>query len=307
MDEICLALGGGGVKGIAHLGVIRVLEEQGFVIRAIAGTSAGGLVGALVASGYTSAQIENLLTHLANPRIFSRGPNEGAALLGLHGLNQILLDEIGERTFEQLAFPFACTAVDLHTSQEVILANGPLVDAVMATIAVPGVFPPKTIGGYLLVDGAVLDPVPVALARWLAPSLPIIAVCLHSAPEKWADIPSRLSFPEVAPIPRPLLDQFTRMRVGQALEIFVNSIDITSRMLAELRMRQDHPDVIIRPDVEQFGMLDNVNPQELIKIGEDAARAALPEIRTVLTWSNQLSRLFRRAVPPGMVLPTGNE
>jgi NTE family protein len=302
MDEIVLALGGGGAKGAAHIGVARVLEREGFNIRAIAGTSAGGLVGALLAAGYTSFQIEELLSELNNPRLFSRGPNDGPALLGLQGLNQILLDEIGGRTFEQLRIPFACTAVDLNSSQEVILAQGSLLEAVLATVAVPGVFPPRQVGEYLLVDGSVLDPVPVALARWLTPALPIIAVCLHPAPEKWAHIPPRFSLPESAPIPRPLLEQFAKMRFGQAFQIFVSSIDTSARMLTELRLQQDHPDVIIRPDVVKYGMLDRVNLAELVKLGEEATLQALPEIRQALSWSNQLSRFFRRADPPGHVL-----
>jgi NTE family protein len=301
MDEIVLALGGGGARGAAHIGVARVLEREGFNIRAIAGTSAGGLVGALLAAGYTSFQIEELLSELNNPRLFSRGPNDGPALLGLQGLNQILLDEIGNRTFEQLRIPFACTAVDLRSSQEVILAQGSLLEAVLATVAVPGIFPPRQIGEYLLVDGSVLDPVPVALARWLAPTLPIIAVCLHPAPEKWAHIPSQFSFPENAPIPRPLLEQFAKMRFGQAFQIFVNSIDTSARMLTELRLQQEHPDIIIRPDVVKYGMLDRVNLAELVQLGEEATLQALPEIRQALSWSNQLSRFFRRADLPGRV------
>lgn len=301
MDEVVLALDGGGVKGIAHVGVIRVLEKEGFRVRAIAGTSVGGLIGALFASGCASSDIENLLSAFNNPRLFSRGHNEGPALLGLHGLNQVLIDAIGDRTFDNCAIPFACTAVDLNLSQEVILAKGSLLDAVMATIAVPGIFPPRQIGNYLLVDGAVMDPVPVALARWLAPAFPIIAVCLTPAPEKWAHLPPQINIPDPSPIPRQLLDQFSRMRFGQAFQIFVNSIDTTSRMLAELRLQQDHPDVIIRPAVEQFGILDRVDPQELILIGEMAARKALPEIHQALSWSNQITRYFKRAEPPGTI------
>jgi NTE family protein len=304
MDEIALALGGGGAKGVAHVGIIRVLEKEGFAIRAVAGTSAGGLVGALLASGYDSYRIEQILSGINNPRLFSRAHHDGPSLLGLQGLNQIMLAEIGERTFDQLEFPFACTAVDILTSQEIILAQGRLMDALMATIAVPGIFPPFQIGEFLLIDGGVLDPVPVALARWLAPHLPIIAVCLHPSPERWAHIPQRMVMPDSAPIPKPIFDQFVKMRFGQAFQIFVNSIDTTSRMLAELRLQQERPDVIIRPQVENFGMLDRIDPAELIQIGEDAARKALPEIREALKWSNQISRYFRKAEPPGKVIPT---
>jgi NTE family protein len=307
MDEIALALGGGGVKGIAHIGVIRVLEQEGFDVRAVAGTSAGGLVGALLASGCTSYQIEKALNGLSNPHLFSRSPNDGPALVGLQGLNQLLLNEIDDLLFDELKIPFACTSVDLHTNQEVILAQGSVLDALMATVAVPGIFPPRQIGQYSLIDGGVLDPVPVALARWLAPSMPIIAVCLQSVPEKWAHLHQQSYIPAQTPIPRPLLDQFAKMRLGQAFQIFVSSFDITTHMLAELRMQQDHPDVIIRPDVDKFALFDLVDPAELISLGEAAARQALPEIRQALSWSNQLSRYFRHSDLPGKVLPTTME
>jgi NTE family protein len=303
MDEIALALGGGGAKGAAHVGVVRVLEQEGIAIRAISGTSAGGLVGALVASGYDSFHIEDILSGISNPRLFSRAHHDGPSLLGLQGLSQIFLEEIGDKTFDQLEIPFACTAVDLPSSQEMILAQGCLMDALMATIAVPGIFPPFQFGEYQLVDGAVLDPVPVALARWLAPHLPIIAVCLHSSPEKWAHLPQRIINTDSFPLPRPILEQFAKMRFGQAFQIFVNSIDTTSRMLAELRMQQERPDVIIRPAVESFGLLDRIDPAELIQIGVEAATNALPEIRQAMKWSNQISRYFRKADPPGKVLP----
>lgn len=303
MDEVVLALGGGGVKGIAHVGVMRVLEKEGFKVHAIAGTSVGGLVGALHASGHTSDEIDGLLKELNNPRLFSRSHHDGPALMGLHGLNQVLLDVIGDCTFEECVIPFACTAVDLSLSQEVVLAKGSLIDALMATMAVPGIFPPRQIGSYLLVDGAVMDPVPVALARWLAPTYPVIAVCLTPTPEKWAHLPPQINMPEPSPIPLPrqLIEQLRRMRFSQAFQIFVTSNDTTSRMLAELRMQQEHPDVIIRPAVEQFGIFDRVDPQELILIGEMAARKALPEIRQALSWSNQITRYFKRAEPPGTV------
>lgn len=307
MNEIALALGAGGIKGIAHIGVVRVLMQEGFNIRAIAGTSAGGLVGALIAAGFTPDRIEGLLGSINDPGIFARNPDDGPSLLGLAGLNQILINEIQDRVFENLHIPFACTSVDINTSQEVILAQGSLVDAVMATIAVPGIFPPRQIGNFTLVDGGVLDPVPVSLARWLAPSLPIVAVCLQPPPEKWAHIPHQESLPSIPPIPRPLLHQFAKMRIGQAIHIFVESFDTSTRMLAELRLQQDRPEVIIRPKVEKYGILAMANPPELIKLGEDAAREHLPQIREALSWSSQLGRIFRRAGPPGKVLPAVTE
>jgi NTE family protein len=302
MNDVVLALGGGGAKGIAHVGILRVLEAEGFTIHAVAGTSAGGMVGALIACGYNSYDIEKVLSGLSNPRLFTRGPNDGPSLMGLQGVSEALIEAIGNRTFDQLSIPFACTAVDVNKSQEVILAQGLVHEALLATAAVPGIFPPRRMGDYLLVDGGVLDPVPVGLARWLAPSYPIIAVCLHPAPEKWAQLPTQLAIPDQAPFPKPLLEQFAKMRLGQAFQIFINSFETTGRMVAELRMQQDHPDVIIRPDVAAYGLLDQVKTQELIKIGEAAALQALPEIKQALSWSNKVSRYFRRSELPGKMV-----
>ena len=303
MDEIVLALGGGGIKGIAHVGVIRVLEEEGFKIRAIAGTSAGGLVGSLVASGLNSYDIEKLLHEYNTPRIFGRNHNDGPSLLGLAGIAELLAKTMPDMNFEDCVVPFACTAVDLEKSQEVILAKGPLIDAILATMAVPGVFPPRQIGQFTLVDGAVMDPVPVTLARWLAPASPVVAVCLSPSPDKWAHLSAQLHVPVSTPLPKQIIEQFSRMRFGQALQIFAHSIETTSRVLSELRLQQDRPDVLIRPAVENFGMLDQVDPHELILIGELACRQSLSEIRQALSWSNQISRYFKKPQPPEAIMP----
>ena len=300
MAELALALGGGGVKGLAHIGVLKVLEKEGFKIDAIAGTSAGGIVGALYASGCSLNEIEKIVERQKSHNFFSRFSFDGPSLLGVQGLFQILTDSLGDCRFEDLSIPFACTAVDLNNSEEIILAHGNVIDAILATIAIPGIFPPRHLNNYLLVDGGVMDPVPVSLARWLSPSSPVVAVCLSPAPDAWAQLPDP-HVPTSASIPRPILEQFARLRIGQALQIFYKSIDTTSRMIAELRMQIDKPEVIIRPQVERFGLLDNVDTRELIALGEAAAEAALPEIRQVLSWANQLTRYFRRSHAPGKV------
>lgn len=304
MAEIALALGGGGVKGIAHIGVIKVLEKEGFKISAVAGTSAGGIIGALLSAGYHSSEMMKVVERLKAPHFFSRSPFDGPSLMGVQGGVQVLTDFLGDRHFDDLAIPFACTAVDLNTSQEIILAHGSLVEAILATIAVPGVFPPRQVGEYTLVDGGVLDPVPVALVRWMAPSSPVLAVCLSPSPEGWATLPD-IHVPPTSPIPRPILEQVARMRIGQAFQIFIKSYDVTSRMVAELRLQIEKPEVLIRPDVARFGILDDthrINTRELVEMGEAAAKAALPQIHQALSWSNQLSRHFRRTSAPGKVL-----
>ncbi|MDZ4159357.1 MAG: patatin-like phospholipase family protein [Anaerolineaceae bacterium] len=296
MTEIALALGGGGVKGVAHLGVIRCLEQAGFKIRAIAGTSAGGLIGSIYAAGYTPDEIVEVLSKVDQKFLFKRNSPEEPSLLGLQGVTLTLTQLLGSRSFDDLSIPFGCTAVDLETSLEVILTRGRVIDAVLATIAVPGIFPPMQINGARLIDGAVLDPVPVSLARWLAPTLPVVAVCLSPSPRGWAQL-KPLTLPPNTPIPAPIIDQFARLRVGQAFQIYIKAIETTSHMLAELRMQIDKPEVIIRPDVDHIGYLDPINPQDLIAIGEQAACEKLQHIRESLSVINQLNRKLRRTNP----------
>jgi NTE family protein len=301
MPEIALALGGGGVKGMSHIGVYRVLEKEKIKITAIAGTSAGGLIGAFIAAGYSSAEIESVVSAFNSPSFFARNPNDPPSILGVQGGVKILEEHLGNLKFEDLSIPFACTAVDLNSSQEIILAHGSVVESLLATIAIPGILPPRLIGGYYLVDGAVLDPVPVSLARWLAPSYPVVAVCLTPSPDQWAHLPE-IHVPASSPIPRPILEQFARLRIGQSIQIFIKSTDTTARMLAELRLEKEKPEVLLRPDVAKFGLLDDVDPAKVIQAGVEAAEIALPAIREALSWSSKISRYFRRPESPGKFL-----
>jgi NTE family protein len=295
--DVSLALGGGGVKGLAHIGVIASLEAAGVHVRAIAGTSVGSLVGALYASGMRPERMASMMRNTAPQRLFSRLPEDGPSLLGFGGIAQILSRELGNLRFGDLKIPFACTSVDVNSATEVILMDGPIVDAVLASSAVPGVFPARQHGDALLVDGAVLDPVPVSTARWLAPSLPVVASVLSPEPSGWGgDAPIRLPYSNS--LPGRVIEQISRMRYAQAFNIFVQSMDITSHMLTELRLEIDRPEVIIRPDLSAYSMLQDVAPDELIQIGREAADDMMPVLRNANSWRGQISRRIRRVSPP---------
>jgi len=300
--ELTLALGGGGIKGISHVGVIRCLENAGFMIGAIAGTSAGAVIGAAYAAGYSPDQLAEKIKEIDQSGLFDRSPDDGPSLLGLKGFSKFLDDLFANLTFDDLRIPFACTAVDLKTEREIILTKGRVIDAVRASMAIPGIFPPIQMGDALLVDGAVVDPVPVAAARWLLPNHPVIAVCLSPIPDKWAGIPHS-SLPTPIPIPRPIMDRFSHLRLAQAFEIFIESIDITSRMVSELRLQIEKPDVIIRPKVSQYKLLDRVKSQELVAEGERSTKEALAEIQNSFNWFQQFQRGFRHPKLSGFIDP----
>lgn len=295
--EISLALGGGGVKGIAHIGVLQSLETAGINVRAISGTSVGAMVGALYASGCSPAEIEGLLNNVDTHQMFRRMPQDHSSLLGFAGLTKTLIDALGDSNFEDLHIPFACTAVDTRTCSEVILHKGLVIESILASSAVPGIFPPREMGDALLIDGGILDPVPVNLARSLAPGLPVVAVALNPPQEAWSDQPAGFQIHINTPIPSPIIDQLSRMRIGQAFSLFVQSVDISGRMLTELHLQVDQPDVVIRPDTSRYGILDQINPEEIIEIGRVACDQAIPEIRKASSWSGRFIRRLRHVKP----------
>ncbi len=284
--EISLALGGGGSKGFAHLGVLRCLEQQGYQIRAISGTSAGGIVAAIYAAGYTPEEMAVRFQQVDQSNFYRREPGDGPALLGVAGLNQLTREMLGERTFEDLKIPCALTAVDLHTEQEVILRRGRVVDAILATTALPGIFPPRAWEQYYLVDGGLLDPVPVAPVRALAPHLPVVAVVLSNMDPE----PLNIAEPPEILASFPLLRQIARLRVAQAFNVFLHSMDISSRYLTMMRLKIDQPEVVIQPELKDVGLLDKVDIEEIAARGETAARAVLPELSRKTGWLSRLGR-----------------
>lgn len=292
MMNITLALSGGGVKGFAHIGAIRTLEKEGYHIRGVAGTSAGGLVGALYAAGYSPDEMEDRLQDIDQGTLFSRLHGDGPSLLGFSGVSSILSSLLGARTFDDLRLPLAITATDLSTGLPVIIKSGRLIDSVLATSAVPGVFPPRLQDGHMLVDGAVTNPIPVAEARALFPHVPVVAVVL-SPPLGWqkdAGIKSSETIP-VLMTNLPLVYRMAgRLRLAQAFNIFINSMDLTGLVMLDKQLKLEQPEVIIRPELGLIGMVDKVDIPELIKAGERATYQALPEIRQVTSWHYRLKR-----------------
>ena len=275
MTRITLALGGGGSKGYAHLGVIRALEELGFEIRAVAGTSAGAMAGALYAAGFSPAKILDRAASIRQEDMFGFG--RGPGLLSAAGIQHVLEEFIGEMEFSDLRIPCALTAVDLKEMKEIIIREGKVIDGLMASTAIPGIFPPKLMGDRVLVDGMVLNPVPVDAARDLAPRLPVVAVTLTPEPERW-----KVTSPWEKQPANPLLRPISRLRIAKAFDVYLRSMDITLHMLGEIKLELEQPEVLIRPDVAQIGSLDRVDVHRVADLGEQAVlekKAALKKLK----------------------------
>ena len=299
--KISLALGGGGTKGFAHIGVIRQLEKEGFEIDAIAGTSAGGIVGALYAFGISVNEIIKLSSRLKFTDIFQRSSDDAPSLLGLGGLYKELENTFGDSTFDDLKIKFAAVSVDTVSGTPIIMNEGKIVDAVKATTAVPGIFPAMKFGDLNLVDGGVLDPVPVSTARWLNPDLPVVAVNLIPPLDRWPETP-RMDIPPFVPIPQFIIDQLNQFRLGQAMHVFINSMEIMMNMVTELRIKVDKPDILIRPDVFNYTMFSKVEVDTMVKIGEDAVKRHADELTKMFGIANRASRWLRVAKKPGKTI-----
>ncbi len=287
--DICLALGGGGARGLAHIGVLYALEKAGFRIRAVAGTSMGGIIGALYAAGYSPPELVHWADASTRRDLFRARPS-GSGLIGLDRIEKLLHETLRDRTFEDLNVPCAVTATDLNSGEEIVLREGRLVDAVLATIALPGVFPPKIMGDTRLVDGGIVDPVPVRPARSLFPG-PVVAVALSPPREEWAEVGSSNPLASI-----PIIDMFTRLRPGEALKVFLRTTEILMRMYTEICLELDRPEVIIRPRVSHIGMFDQPSAADMCELGERAAEQVIPKLRDEFKLGRRLGRGLQTAV-----------
>lgn len=257
--SVGIALGGGFARGIVHVGILKVLEEENIPISCIAGTSVGALIGAAYCSGITPEELEQVAKRvrfrdLARWTVSRLGFATNLRMLTF--LNKLLK----VKTFEELRIPLAVTATDFGSGEGVIFRSGPLADPVRASCAYPGVFLPVTVNGRLLVDGMLAHSLPSQPVREMGADR-VIAVNLKGS---WSK----------ADGPRHLFDV-----IGQCFSIAQKMNCEQSRKCADL---------IIEPDVTGYRYDDFEHSAELVKIGEAAARAVLPEIRKWIASPQQL-------------------
>ena len=286
--RIGLALGGGSARGWAHIGVIRALEEAGLTPTVVAGCSIGAVVGACYAAGrldrleaFARALTRRRVVGLIDPRL------PGSGLIAGNRLRQRLAADLGERRIESLPVRFGCVATEYGTGHEVSLTEGPAVDAVRASYAIPGLFPPVAHDGRVLMDGTLVNPVPVALARSLGADL---VICVNLNGDTGGPVVREA--PEPAPrrgflrVVRGRLPGFDRaepeIAVPGIARVVLDAFNITQDRISRARLERDPPDVAIGPDVAGFGLFDFHRAAEGIALGHRAARAALPRIRAVL-------------------------
>ena len=265
--HIGIALGAGSARGFAHIGVLQALLEAGIVPESVCGTSIGALVGAVYADDEI-AEFEQWVKALTWRKVvgyfdlsFSGGLLKGGKLF------DYLRGSFLDKRIEDLKRPFAAVATDLASGREVWLRAGPVADAVRASIATPGLFTPWLEGDRQLVDGALVNPVPVSLARAMEADF-VIAVDLGS------DTVGR-HVPEIEPGER-------QVKRPGLLEVVTGSLNIMSVRITRSRMAGDPPDAVIQPRLGELGLLEYHRGSEAIAEGRAAAELMIPQIKRLL-------------------------
>lgn len=296
--RIGLALGGGAARGWAHIGVLDVLTEAGYAPEVIAGTSIGAVVGGCYAAGKMEPLREFALG-LTKRRVvglmdFHLG---GAGLISGGRLKRLLERDLAGLQISELKQTYAAVATELGTGHEIWLTRGSLVDALRASYALPGVFDPVKLGGRWLMDGALVNPVPVTVARALGADV-VLCVNLNSDMTGRGTVIQSYGAdadPEPAPVQRPAAGWFGGMRermrgiVGKANNdqpglagVMVDAFNITQDRISRSRLAGDPPDVMIGPKLGRVGLFDFHRADEAIALGRQAAERALDEIGAIV-------------------------
>lgn len=269
---VALALGGGGARGLAHIGVLDVLRAEGLRPDFLAGTSMGGLVGALAAACSGPHEIYEVARGFRFPGRFWPG-----RLWDWNRLFPSAVELLRDTAFDQLATPLVVSAVDLLTGDEIALHSGPVLPAIRATCAVPGVFPPEHIGAHCLVDGGVTNMLPVDLAWACDPDL-VIAVNIVASPTPKLRVGSRFEHVATA-LGRLLPNPWT---ASLAYEVALRSVEIALDRQRAMAVAMTGPEVLIDVDLSNVSIADFHRIDHIVEAGREATRRALPQVRAAL-------------------------
>jgi NTE family protein len=267
-----LVLGAGGARGVAHIGVLGVLEREGLPIDLVVGASMGALVAAGWAVGLSAEAMARAYTEAPLRQLLLRPCLRQGGLIHPGALEAFLTRLFGPQQIEELDRPFAAVAVSLRTGREVVIRHGPLVDAVMASIAIPLVFPPRRLRDDYYVDGGLVDPVPTSVAQALGARTVVAVDADVHAPHPVRDTP-------LGPLARLALAGLVRTPEGPPTRGWV------LRRLAETAWREPRrrpsADVLIQPAFGRMTANSFHRGRDCLAWGEAAARAALPRLRAL--------------------------
>src|SRR4051794_4503767 len=298
---IGLALGGGAARGFAHIGVIRTLVAHGILPNVVVGTSVGAVVGGAYAAGHLD-KVEEWARNLQPRSVLSYLDIRlnGSGLIGGAMLAPDLEAALGHSLIEDLPVKFAAVATEVRTGHEIWLTHGPTIDAMRASYALPGIFSPVLVGDRWLVDGALVNPVPVSAARALGAEIVIAAnlssdVFTHSttifshgpaaepAPVLIEPAPPKRGFGKLFSAERTMKREFFGAGGRPGISsVMVDAFNIMQDRITRARLAGDPPDLLITPRVGQIGWFDFHRAEDLIAFGARAAERAIESIQEAI-------------------------
>ena len=286
-----LALGGGGARSLAHIGMIKVLEEEGITIDYISGCSFGAIIAALYARGESSSSIikimEKYFGRISKPFLDGRLP----IVSFYKGVNmeKMVRDAFGDQNIEDLLIPFATSAVDLLSGREYVFDRGPIWEALVCTMSLPGIYPPRKLGNHLLVDGGVLNNVPESLIRAKGANIIISANVAPLEDTAIIKLFSEKKFLERYSI-RAWFENITHPPI---LKIISRAINLEGREL--IRLRKKNMDYFVNYSLDQFSIFDFKRYKKIALEGEKQFRTYLPEVRQLFQPGKTVSRKTARS------------
>lgn len=284
---ISLALGGGCARGWAHIGVLRALDEAGIEVSMIAGTSIGALVGGCYLAGKLD-ELEEFARSLTKRRIFGLLDLNlrGSGLFGGMKLDARLREHMAGIRFEDLSKPFVCVTSEIRTGHEIWLSGGSLITAMRASYALPGVFEPVICNGRVLVDGALVNPVPVSVCRAYEQPL-VVAVNLHYDLFGRAAVIKHSAGELVVEkdAPRPgLVDAGHQYQTRLGITgVMVEAFNIIQDRISRARLAGDPPDMSLQPKLSHIGLTEFHRADEAIRIGYQVTVAQIGELARLQT------------------------
>ena len=285
--RVGLALGCGAARGLAHIGVIRVLEQAGIIVDIISGASMGSLIAAAWATGRSADEMEEIAKRISTKRAFFSLLDftwgHGGLIKGKR-IEGFLRSFLGEKTFADALIDLRIIATDLNTIQEIVFTEGSLVDAVRASIAIPGVITPVRNNGQLLIDGGITAPVPIGVLERMGVSK-IIAVDTIPHSELMHEYQrTRAERGPASPEKKPLYDT---MRIGTRWHLDNNIMDINMRAMHAMQSQIAtaacaNADVVIRPVIVDSAWYEFYDPEKYIRKGEESANEMLPALKKLV-------------------------
>jgi len=321
--KVGLALGGGGARGLAHIGVLKALEEESIPIDMIAGTSAGAIVGACYAKERNASILEEIVLGI-DWRKMARLVDPNLLLLGkgfVHGdkVKEFCKSIIGDTKFEDLEIPLAVVAADAQTTEEIVIDKGSVLEAVRASISLPVILTPVKRGTRFLIDGGIVNPVPVNVVRNMGAEV-VIAVNVEpsSSQKRQVKLAGEKKMPEKTPSLRPksvhllavrkkfnsllrehrerieVFDRLSKLaesavyegrgrldpKTPSIFDVLIHSLE--AMQYERIRLRIETADIVISPDVSDIGMFGFHKGEEAIAQGYKAAKDVLPKLQEMI-------------------------